>query len=286
MQPLHLVVGATGNLGGAIAHMLLERGERVRALVRPGSATTDLAAAGAELVQGDLKEPSSLEAACAGADRIVATATAAIRGGDDTAESVDRAGYQALAAAAAGAGIGRFVYVSAHGFHVHSPVALARAKSAAEAAIRESGIGHVILRPTLFMEAWVSMIVGAQLEHGDVVTVLGSPDRRYGFVSALDVAQLAVAVATSEESADETLAFSTESASYRQIVDLVGERTGRSIDVRSVPPGTALPGLPPVVLELWSWAAEGGMDDLETPEVARRFGIEPIGIQDFVEGAF
>ena len=34
---MHLIVGATGSLGGTIAKLLRERGEAVRALVRPTS---------------------------------------------------------------------------------------------------------------------------------------------------------------------------------------------------------------------------------------------------------
>ena len=59
-----LVVGATGALGGLIARRLLADGRKVRILVRPGSTYQPLVAAGAEAIIGDLKEPSSLRAAC------------------------------------------------------------------------------------------------------------------------------------------------------------------------------------------------------------------------------
>lgn len=94
-----LVVGATGMLGGTIARTLLERGENVRILVRPGSSYEHLA--GAEPAIGDLKDETSLRAACEGVEAIVTTATSASRGGADTIESVDRAGYRNLVDAAA-----------------------------------------------------------------------------------------------------------------------------------------------------------------------------------------
>ena len=37
MQNVHLITGATGFIGGALARTLVEQGERVRALVRPTS---------------------------------------------------------------------------------------------------------------------------------------------------------------------------------------------------------------------------------------------------------
>ena len=57
-----LVIGATGQQGGATARHLLERGRTVRALVRdPASpAAMALGRAGADLVMGDLDDPSSL----------------------------------------------------------------------------------------------------------------------------------------------------------------------------------------------------------------------------------
>ena len=70
-----LVVGATGQLGSLLVRLLREQGEQVRALVRPGGPPADdLAATGAELVHGDLREPGSLDAAVDGVDGVLATA--------------------------------------------------------------------------------------------------------------------------------------------------------------------------------------------------------------------
>ncbi len=58
-----LVVGATGHLGGEICRRLAARGLPVRGLVRPTSApeaVSALRAIGAELIEGDLRDPASL----------------------------------------------------------------------------------------------------------------------------------------------------------------------------------------------------------------------------------
>jgi NAD(P)-dependent dehydrogenase (short-subunit alcohol dehydrogenase family) len=64
-----LVIGATGNQGGAAARHLLADGWRVRALVRDSAApkAVALAAGGAELIHGDLTDEASLRKAVAGA---------------------------------------------------------------------------------------------------------------------------------------------------------------------------------------------------------------------------
>ena len=58
-----LVTGVSGFLGWHVARVLMERGCRVRALVRPGSHVTGLAV---ETVTGDLRDRASLDRAAAG----------------------------------------------------------------------------------------------------------------------------------------------------------------------------------------------------------------------------
>ena len=62
MKPT-LVTGASGFLGWHVARLLLERGHRVRALVRPSSQIRELEV---ERVTGDLRDPASVERAVAG----------------------------------------------------------------------------------------------------------------------------------------------------------------------------------------------------------------------------
>lgn len=65
---LNVVTGATGLLGSHLAEQLRQRGERVRALVRPSSDTSFLKSIGVELVEGDLADMASLRRAFSGAD--------------------------------------------------------------------------------------------------------------------------------------------------------------------------------------------------------------------------
>ena len=60
-----LITGATGKQGGAVARELLAAGHSVRAMTRHPDAlpARELASLGAEVVRGDLDEPSSLPAA-------------------------------------------------------------------------------------------------------------------------------------------------------------------------------------------------------------------------------
>lgn len=52
------ITGATGFIGSRVAHRLLERGERVRLLVRSRARAAALVQAGAELIEGDVADPA------------------------------------------------------------------------------------------------------------------------------------------------------------------------------------------------------------------------------------
>ncbi len=283
---MDLVVGATGDLGGLITHRLLERGEPVRVLVRDTSDVSPLKAAGAQLAFGDLKELTSVDAACKGVDRIISTATGASRGGDDSVEAVDRQGHATLLRCAENAGIQRIIYVSANGFETDSPVELARAKASTAEAIRSSGLDYTILQPTLFMESWVAFVVGAQIQVGDTVQVIGDPARRYGFVSMQNVADLALAALDHPDAQRAEIPLSAGSCSYQQIVAWIAKATGRELHVHSLPPSTEIPGFPPILNELWSFAATGGLGPLSTPKVAEKFGFEMIRPRAFIQKMF
>jgi nucleoside-diphosphate-sugar epimerase len=71
-----LVTGASGFLGSYLVDLLLQHGYSVRGLVRRPDA--ELSERGVEIVQGDVRDPSAVAAACAGMD--VAFHTAGISG--------------------------------------------------------------------------------------------------------------------------------------------------------------------------------------------------------------
>jgi uncharacterized protein YbjT (DUF2867 family) len=60
-----LVTGATGLVGSHLVEQLVERGDEVRALVRPTSDVHWLVTLGVDLIKGDLNDPQSLRSACA-----------------------------------------------------------------------------------------------------------------------------------------------------------------------------------------------------------------------------
>jgi uncharacterized protein YbjT (DUF2867 family) len=161
-----LVVGATGQLGSKIVRGLIAKGERVRILARPGSASQPLADLGAEVSFGDLRDPGSLALACRDVDTVISTANSARRSGDDNVTTVDRDGTRALIDAAAAAGVRHFIYVSVRGATADSPVPFLAAEGQSELHLRASGMAWTILAPNAFMEACRRSSLAALLSPG------------------------------------------------------------------------------------------------------------------------
>jgi nucleoside-diphosphate-sugar epimerase len=104
-----LVTGATGFIGSHLTRALLRRGDSVRILVRSASRAAPHAAAGAQVVVGDLGEPSGLSGLTDGID-VVFHLVSAISATGATFERVDVQGTGWLLDAAERAGVRRFVY--------------------------------------------------------------------------------------------------------------------------------------------------------------------------------
>ena len=111
---LILVTGATGFVGAAVARNLVEKGAKLRLLVRPGSNRRNLRGLEAELVEGDLDAPDSLVPAVSGC-RYLFHVAADYRLWVPDAAAMRRTnidGSVALLRAAAAAGVERSVYTS------------------------------------------------------------------------------------------------------------------------------------------------------------------------------
>lgn len=281
-----LVVGATGTLGGMIARRLLARAEDVSILLRPDSDATSLLAAGARPVLGDLKDPRSLHGACAGVDAVITTANSALRGGEDTVETVDLTGNRNLIDAARAQGVRQFVFMSALGASPQSPAPFMRAKAASEAHLRECGVRYTILQPNLFMEVWIPMLFGPAVAGGGPVALAGEGRRRHSLVSMEDVAAYAVAVAGHGAARDRTLPLGgAEPVSWRGIVTAVEKTIGRRLKVHHLAPGEPLPGQPATVSEL-AWGTEMYDSPVDMTELSQEFGIRPTSVEEYVRRAF
>jgi uncharacterized protein YbjT (DUF2867 family) len=233
-----LVAGATGFLGGEICRRLAASGRTVRGLVRKSSDPATVAAlraAGVETVEGDLRDPTSLAAACAGVHTVVSTVTTTrSRQEGETLESTDAAGQINLIDAAAAAGVARFVYISYSG-NITGDDPLTRAKRGAEARLRASGMTYTILRPSYFMEVWLGPHLGLDWTNARA-TVFGSGDAKVSWVSLGDVASFAVRAVDDARAANAVIEIGgPEALSRREAIGIFEREIGQSFAVEAVP---------------------------------------------------
>ena len=144
-----LVTGATGFIGPHVVHALRARDENVRALVRNPARATRLTAWGVDLAAGDVSDAGSLRSACEGVDTVVHLFSI-IKGSRSDFERLMTQGTRDLVAAAQDAGVRRFVLASALGLDERSKDAVPyyASKWEMEKAVKESGLDHVIFRPS------------------------------------------------------------------------------------------------------------------------------------------
>lgn len=233
-----LVCGATGQLGGQVARRLVDRGERVRALVRPASDASALVAAGMEVVRGDLRDPASLSMALDGAETVVTTANAIGRllaGPTDLSiRAVDGEGNGNLVRAAEAAGVGRFVFVSAAGVEGMAKVSpFAAAKWATEEALRATAMRVVLVRPDMFQEVWLAAPAGIDPGAGKAL-IYGRGQQRQRYVAIEDVAALCAHLALVPEPPP-VVEFGGPEALTRTEVVAAFDSAGRPMTVRHVP---------------------------------------------------
>jgi uncharacterized protein YbjT (DUF2867 family) len=234
---MHLVVGATGLVGGVVAQQLRKQACDVRALVRGGAAhqgARALSQAGVSIVAGDLRDPVAVASACRGVDTIVCTATSMPAAGGDALQRVDQDGVLGLITAAERAGVRRFVYTSfSSNIRVDSPLALA--KRSCEARLAESSMQSVILQPSFFMEVWLGPHLGFDAARAQA-RIYGDGKAGVSYVSALDVAAFAVSAATAPGELRDVLQIGgPEPVPQLGAVAVFERALGRSFSLEHVP---------------------------------------------------
>jgi nucleoside-diphosphate-sugar epimerase len=160
-----LVTGATGFVGQRLAERLSEEGARIRVLARTPAKAANLAASGAEVVEGDLMKPETLGAAVVGCDIVFHCAAAVGEvGSDEVFRRTNVDGTLALAEAALAAGVALFVHVSSIAVYGLNPPdhvdertpfdasdnIYCETKIGSEMAVRrvaEKGLRSVVIRP-------------------------------------------------------------------------------------------------------------------------------------------
>lgn len=237
-----LVVGATGNQGGAVARKLRERGYKVRALCRDleSPAARALASMGVNLHLGDLEEQASIDSAVEGAYGVFGIQNfwqgfPATKLGT---EGEIRQGKNLLDAARK-AGVQHFIQSTGGGVTVAPELAVNQGKLAVEQYARTIGIPLTVMRPVFFMENFDNPAWGMpqSLQNGRLDLPF-HPDTRLMMCA---VADLAAFVAIAFDQPDEFIGCSFDVASdemtMRDIASTFTRVMGRPVAFTGDPAG-------------------------------------------------
>jgi uncharacterized protein YbjT (DUF2867 family) len=288
-----LVVGATGLVGNDICRRLAARGEPVRALVRTSSDPAKVKAlrdAGVETAIGDLRDRTSLDAACVDVSAVIESAAAmpfAFVPGVNDINTTDIAGVESLIAAASGAGVAHFVYTSFSG-HLDLDFPLRNAKRRIEGRVRDSGMTWTILRPGFFMEVWLGPAVGFDAANATAV-IYGDGTNPISWISSGDVAELAVRCLRNPAARNLTLEMGGPQAlTPLEAVHVFEEVGGRPFSLSYVPV-EALAAQQLAATDDMSRSFAGLMqcyaqgDPIPMDETARTFGVDLTSVRSFAE---
>ena len=146
-----LVIGASGFVGGRLAQALLAEGYAVRCVARDPAKVEALAAAGAEIVQGDIGDLASLQRAVDGVEAVYISIHTIARQAHGAPGAgfmdIEIAGLENLLTACRAHGVRRLIYVTFLGADPNSPSLWVRERWRAEQLLLASGLDATIIRP-------------------------------------------------------------------------------------------------------------------------------------------
>jgi nucleoside-diphosphate-sugar epimerase len=245
---MQLVTGATGHVGNVLIRRLLECGQRVRALVRPGKSPLALQNLDVEIVLGDVLDPESLARALAGVDVVyhLAARISIAPGADAETERVNLEGTRNLIAAARQTSIRRLVYASSiYALRIpetnlvdescpfdpeHARGTYDRSKAAASLEVQRaaaSGLEAVLVCPTAVIGPYDFQVseAGRGLLYNLPPGVKFYVDGAYDFVDVRDVAE-GLILAAEKGRRGETYILGGDRLTVRQVAEAIWEAAG------------------------------------------------------------
>ena len=213
-----LVIGSRSKIGSSLVGDLLDRGEQIRVLARPGEAADPVDAA-AEVVTGDLADEGSLLTAMAGTEKVFLLSSPhpdAVRWHRNAIDAARRTEVQLL------------VRSSIIGADRESAAEFISSHYASDRYLRDSGLPFVIVRPNMFLQNIPESTIPSVDASGTFYTDTG--DARISMVDTRDVAAVAAVLLTEPGHANAHYDVTgPEALSYADVAAKLTAAMGRKI---------------------------------------------------------
>jgi len=228
-----LVTGATGQQGGALARLLLQKKHEVYALIRSTKSESpkaqNLRNQGAKLVEADLDKPDSLQQATSGIDSVFLMGTPVEVG----TEGEIRRGKM-MVDIAKEKKIEHIVYSSVVNADKTTGIPHFESKYKVEQHIKNSGIPYTIIGPTFFMDNLLSYSL-AGLQQGQVALPL-SPSRILQQIAVENIAEFsALALERRNSFIGKRIDIASDEITGEQAAKVLSNELGRKIRYEQVP---------------------------------------------------
>lgn len=220
-----IVTGATGQLGRIVIAKLLKKvpATEIVALVRDTTKASDLAATGVQVRAANYNEPATLDAAFAGATKVL------LISGNEFGQRVQQ--HRNVIEAAQRAKVELLVYTSVLRADT-SPMVVAVEHRETEALIKASGLHYTILRNSWYTENYTGSIPSA-LQHGAFISCAG--DGKISSAAREDYAEAAVAVLTQPNHAEKIYELGGDEAyTLADLAAEVSRQTGKQIPYKNL----------------------------------------------------
>jgi NADH dehydrogenase len=184
------------------------------------------------------------------------------------------------------------IYVSYRGVDQDAPVDIFRLKWYIEDAIRRSGIPHVMLRPTAFMEIWIDQLLAKGIREKGLATIFGDGTRVANYIAVDDVADFVVRILARAEVVNEAVEVGGPSnVTQEDLASLIEQRFNVKAKRRHVPIAL-MRLLPPIVrpfselqarlMTLGLYSAVSAEPFHEWKVSADRFGLQPCTVEEYI----
>jgi uncharacterized protein YbjT (DUF2867 family) len=261
-----LVTGSTGTIGGEVARQLIAAGVRPRLLVRDPKKAREFEGK-AELVQGDLAKPDSLDAAWKGAEKLFLVCAGA---DGPTLEK------NAIAAAKR-AGVQHVVKLSVMGAD-QPEFTFAKWHAEVERALLASGLKWTLLRPGSFMS---NALFSLETIKSQGAFYDSQGEGKFAPIDPADIGAVAVKALTEKGHEGQAYAMTgPESFTLAQQAATLSKAIGKPVKYVDVPPeaarqGMLSAGMPPAYVEALvdlSAFLKANKADVVLPTVAQLLG--------------
>lgn len=227
------VAGATGNAGREIVRALVERGHRVRALVRNPDRLGALRERCAEVRVVQVTERGSLRGALDGADRVVSALGKTWQKDAVPRRLVDVEANLNLMHEAKRSGTKRFGLLSVAWASMDHPATMVRMKAEVEDALRHSGLPFVIIQPSgFFSDLWEVL----EMCKKGTFWAIGDGRLRFNPISLVDLGDFVAEALFNDDRPGQSLPIGgPQTFDSFDLASLCGRVLEREVKVRNVP---------------------------------------------------